>query len=509
MSNGWVLPDEVLRDAPAYTPRPEELADLELLLIGAYAPLTGFMTRADLVSVSRRARLADGTPWQVAVTLQVPTALARVLDPRDPARRALVLTDGEGAPMAALDVADVWPVRDGVAGVGGTVRRLGDGGHGPFRRLRRSPEEVRALLPPGRVLGVIADRPLHRPQLAQIAHAARTLGAHLLVLIPVGEDAGGGLPPESLVRAVFAARDRMPPATLVAVPLSRRPDEISDALLRARVSAAYGVTHLLSTGEMLSGAGLRVLVPRELAYDNRDGQWRWREDIPPRNRRLALTQEEIDDLLDRGFPLPEWHTPPAVARELARARPPRRHRGLVVFLTGLSGSGKSTIARGVSDALREGGERTVTLLDGDVVRRELSAGLGFSKADRDMNVRRIGWVAAEIARHRGVAICCPIAPYAAARATAKEMALAAGAGFLLVHVATPLEVCERRDRKGLYARARAGLITGMTGIDDPYEEPTDADLVVDTSDLTVDEAVEAVLHHLTETGWVEPKLPSV
>ncbi len=313
MSNGWVLPDEVLRDAPAYTPRPGELADLELLLTGAYAPLTGFMTRADLVSVSRRGRLADGTPWQVAVTLQVPAALAQSLDPRDPARRALVLTDGEGAPAAALDVADVWPVREGVAGVGGQVRRLGDGGHGPFQRLRRSPEEVRALLPPGRVLGVIADRPLHRPQLAQIAHAARTLAAHLLVMIPVGEGGADGLPPEALVRTVFAARDRMPPATLVAVPLSHRREEISDALLRARVSAAYGVTHLLSTGEMLSGAGLRVLVPRELAYDNRDGQWRWREDIPPRNRRLALTQPEIDDLLDRGFPLPEWHTPPAVA----------------------------------------------------------------------------------------------------------------------------------------------------------------------------------------------------
>ncbi|SCL65336.1 sulfate adenylyltransferase [Micromonospora citrea] len=509
MSNGWVLPDEVLRDAPAYTPRPGELADLELLLTGAYAPLAGFMTRADLVSVARRGRLADGAPWPVAVTLQVPAALAAGLDPRDEARRLLVLTDGEGAPVAALEVADVWQVRDGVAGVGGAVRRLGDGGHGPFQRLRRTPEEVRALLPPGRVLGVVADRPLHRPQLAQIAHAARTLGAHLLVMIPVGEDGTGGLPPEALVRSVFAARDRMPPATLVAVPLTRRRDEITDALLRARVSAAYGVTHLLSTGETLSGAGLRVLVPRELAYDNRDGQWRWREDIPPRNRRLALTQAEIEDLLDRGFPLPEWHTPPAVARELARARPPRRHRGLVVFLTGLSGSGKSTIARGLADALREQGDRTITLLDGDVVRRELSAGLGFSKADRDLNVRRIGWVAAEIARHRGVGICCPIAPYAQARATAREMALAAGAGFLLVHVATPLEVCEQRDRKGLYARARAGLLTGMTGIDDPYEEPTDADLVVDTSELTVDEAVQAVLHHLTETGWVEPRLQSI
>ncbi|MFG1657293.1 adenylyl-sulfate kinase [Micromonospora chersina] len=506
MSNGWVLPEDVLRDAPAYAPRPAELADLELLLTGAYAPLTGFMTRADLASLGRRGRLADGTPWPVPVTLQVPAALAGGLVLDDPLRRALVLTDGEGAPVAAMDVTDVWPVREGTVGVGGAVRRLGDGGHGPFQRLRRSPDEVRGLLPPGRVLGVFADRPLHRPQLAQIAHAARTLGAHLLVLIPAGEESIGGLPAEALVRSVFAARDRMPPATLVAVPLAKRRDEISDALLRARVAAAYGVTHLLSTEGMLSGAGLRVLVPRELAYDNRDGQWRWREDIPPRNRRLALSQEEIDDLLDRGFPLPEWHTPPAVAKELARARPPRRHRGLVVFLTGLSGSGKSTIARGLADVLREGGDRTITLLDGDVVRRELSAGLGFSKADRDLNVRRIGWVAAEIARHRGVGICCPIAPYAAARATAREMAQAAGAGFLLVHVATPLEVCEQRDRKGLYARARAGLITGMTGIDDPYEEPTDADLVVDTTDMTVEEAVQRVMEHLTETGWVEPRL---
>ncbi|MGC1210932.1 MAG: adenylyl-sulfate kinase [Micromonospora sp.] len=508
MSNGWVLPEDVLRDAPAYAPRTSELADLELLLSGAYAPLTGFLTRADLTSLSRRGRLADGTPWPVPVTLQVPAALADGLELDDPLRRALVLTDGEGAPVAAMDVTDVWPARDGMVGVGGRVRRFGDGGHGPFQRLRRSPEEVRALLPPGRVLGVFADRPLHRPQLAQIAHAARTLGAHLLVMIPVGEESSRGLPAEALVRTVFAARDRMPPATLVAVPLARRRDEISDALLRARVAAAYGVTHLLSTGEMLSGAGLRVLVPRELAYDNRDGQWRWREDIPPRNRRSALSQEEIEDLLDRGFPLPEWHTPPAVARELARARPPRRHRGLVVFLTGLSGSGKSTIARGLADALREGGDRTVTLLDGDVVRRELSKGLGFSKADRDTNVRRISWVAAEIARHRGVAICCPIAPYAAGRAAAREMATAAGAGFLLVHVATPLEVCEQRDRKGLYARARAGLLTGMTGIDDPYEAPTDADVVVDTTDMTVDEAVQVVMNHLTETGWVEPRLQS-
>nr|WP_239133285.1 adenylyl-sulfate kinase [Rugosimonospora africana] len=504
--SGWVLPDEVLRDAPTYAPRRYELADLELLLSGGYAPLTGFHGRTELSSLARRGRLPDGTSWPVPVTLEAPTAVVRALDTNNPLQRVLVLTDPEGAPVAAVDATDIWATRDGMSGIGGAVRRIGDGGHGPFRRLRRSPEEVRALLPPGRVLGVITDRPLHRPQLAQIAHAARTLAGHLLVLIPVATGTPDGLPAEALVRSVLAARDRMPPATVVAVPLASHGDEIRDALLRARVAGAYGVTHLLSTGEtMMSGGGPRVIIPRELAYDSRDGQWRGRDDIPPRFRRLALSGEEIDNLLDRGSPLPEWHTPPAVARELTRDRPPRRHRGLVVFLTGLSGSGKSTIARGVADALLETGERTVTTLDGDVVRRELSAGLTFSKADRDLNVRRIGWVAAEVARHGGMALCAPIAPYAAARAAARQMAEDAGAGFVLVHVATPLAICEARDRKGLYAKARAGKLTGMTGVDDPYEEPTDADLVLDTSELTVESAVDSLLDHLARAGWIDPR----
>ena len=509
MSNGWVLPEGILGEAPAYTPRPFELADLELLLTGAYAPLTGFMTRDDLTSLRREGRLADGTRWPVPVTLRIPQALADQLDLENPLRRALVLTDGESAPIAVCDVTDLWPANDGASVfVGGRVGRIGDGGRGPFQRLRRDPDEVRAMLPPGRVLCVIADRPLHRPQLAEIAHAVRTLGGHLLILIPVGEPTVGYLPAEVLVRTIFAARDRMPPATIVAVPMASRGDEFGDALLRSQVAAAYGATHLLSSNGALAGNGLRVLLSRELAYDNRDGQWRWRDDVPPRNRRLALTEAEIDDLLDRGFPLPEWHTPPAVAKELVRARPARRHRGLVVFFTGLSGAGKSTIARGLADALKETGERTVTLLDGDVVRRELTSELGYGRADRDTNVRRIGWVAAEIARHRGVAICCPIAPYAAAREQARAAALAAGAGFVLVHVATPLAVCEQRDRKGLYARARAGTLRGMTGVDDPYEEPTNADLVLDTTDLTVAESVQEVLHHLTENGWVELRRPT-
>lgn len=505
--DGWTLPDEVLRDAPTFTPRPSEIADLELLLSEAYRPLTGFLGPADLTSLRRNGRLADGTAWPVPVTLEVPQGILGQLDVADPNKRVLILADLEGAPIAALDTTEVYPTREGFGGAAGRVKRLGDGGHGVFRRMRRTPAEVRGTLPQGRILGVIADRPLHRPQLAQIARAARTLAAHLLVLVPVGSPGPDGLAPEALVRCVLAARDRMPDCTIVALPLPHHDgDDIRAAMLRTRVAAAYGVTHLLASSDsMLSGGGLRVLVPRELAYDGRDGQWRSLDDIPPKHRRLPLTAAEIEDHLDRGTILPEWHTPPAVARELTRARPPRRQRGLVVFFTGLSGSGKSTMATGLADALQETGERTVTLLDGDIVRRHLSAGLTFSAADRDTNIKRIGWVAAEVGRHGGVAICCPIAPYHEARAAARDFARNAGAGFVLVHVSTPLAECERRDRKGLYAKARAGLIKGMTGIDDPYEAPADAELAIDTTDLSYGEAVTTVLRYLGNNGWLDPR----
>ncbi len=190
-----------------------------------------------------------------------------------------------------------------------------------------------------------------------------------------------------------------------------------------------------------------------------------------------------------------------MAHELRLARPPRDQRGLVIFFTGLSGSGKSTVARDLRDALSESGDRTVSLLDGDRVRRLLSAGLTFSRADRDLNIVRIGYVAAEIARHGGIAICAPIAPYASAREQVREMATVAG-DFLLVHVSTPLEVCEARDRKGLYAKARAGLISNFTGISDPYEEPRDADLVLDTAAMSRTDAVDAVLELLVAGGWL-------
>jgi sulfate adenylyltransferase len=252
-------------------------------------------------------------------------------------------------------------------------------------------------------------------------------------------------------------------------------------------------------------AGLRPVIPvltvGTWAYDPRAEVWRPLALIETGTERDDLSPDELGDLLDAGAEVPDWFTPEAVGRELRRARPPRAERGFVLFLTGLSGSGKSTIARDLRDALAERGGRRVSLLDGDLVRQLLSAGLTFSRADRDLNIARIGYVAAEIARHGGIAICAPIAPFAAARARVREMVSEVG-DFLLIHVATPVEVCEARDRKGLYAKARAGLIGQFTGISDPYEEPDDAELTIDTSAMSRNEATDLVLNMLTTGGWL-------
>jgi sulfate adenylyltransferase len=483
------LPD-TLRDLPVWTPDAAELADLELLLAGAFTPLTGFQGAFDAAMVIAGGRLADGTPWPVPVTLTVPKDLTG--EPK------LVLQDPEGVPLAVLEVAEVW--QDPTTGawhLAGGLDPLRAPAHGPFHGLRRTPGETRESLgKDGPVLAVATRTPLHRKELGQLRQVTEKLEARILLLPLLG-----GAHDEALVRALLAVRRELPDGTaLVPVPLAPRPDAGRELLLRAHVAAAYGATHLFADQE-IADAPLPLVVPEPWAYDADVEVWRPVGRIEPDHVQAELTEADIEAMLDRGEPIPDWFTLPAVAAELRTARPPRHRRGLTVFFTGLSGSGKSTVARGLADAVVERGGRTVSLLDGDVVRRLLSSGLTFSKADRDLNIRRIGYVAAEVTRHGGLAICAPIAPYASTRAEVRRMVEAVG-DFLLIHVSTPLEECERRDRKGLYAKARAGLIPEFTGISDPYEAPDDAALELDTSRLSPDEAVQAVLDLLTEGGWL-------
>ncbi|WP_019629280.1 adenylyl-sulfate kinase [Actinomadura atramentaria] len=486
------LPD-MLRDLPTWTPDPVELADLDLLLSGAYAPLGGFLGAFDAAMVIAGGRLADGTPWPVPVTLGVPADLV--------GHERLVLQDPEGVPLAVLTVTESWQdPTSGATRLAGPVEALRAPAHGPFHRLRRRPDELEPVAGP--LLAVATREPLHRKQLGQLRQVAEQLGAAVLVLPLLG-----GEHDEALVRALLAVRRELPEgARIVPLPLPPRPGTEPggdrDVLLRSHVAAAYGATHLLAE-QGVEGTAIPVVVPEPWGYDADVEVWRPVARIDPDHVQAELTPERLGELLDRGEPIPDWFTPPAVAAELAVARPPKHLRGLTVFFTGLSGSGKSTVARGLADALVERDGRNVTLLDGDVVRRLLSAGLTFSRADRDLNIRRIGYVAAEVTRHGGVAICAPIAPYAATRAEVRSMVEAVG-DFLLVHVATPLAECERRDRKGLYAKARAGIIPEFTGVSDPYEVPDDAALTLDTTDLTADEAVDRVLSLLVEGGWVRP-----
>jgi sulfate adenylyltransferase len=503
-----------LASLPMWTPDERVLGDLELLLSGALAPLTGFMGSADVAALAERGTLADGTPWPAPVTLDVPARFAPAHGGR------LLLQDLEGAPIALLQITERTqlgvPVnaQDGLIRLAGPVVPLGAAEHGPFRQLRKTPAEVRAELPEGPVLAYATRGPLHGRQIGQLRHLAGQMKARLLLLPLVAGPAELVGTAESLVRAVLAARQLLPAGTLVVpVPLAPRRARETELRLASVVAKAYGATHLfadpprgISTrgGEIeLPGVAIPVVSAGDWAYDPAAEVWRPLALIEPGAERGELGDDELAGLLDSDEPLPAWHTPEPVARELRLARPPRHERGLVVFMTGLSGSGKSTIARDLRDVLAERGGRSVSLLDGHLVRRLLSAGPTFSRADRDLDIARIGYVAAEIARHGGIAICAPVAPYAQARARVREMVAQTG-DFLLVYVATPIDTCAAHDREGRYAGARAGLIDGLAGAPDPYEAPADADLVIDTSVLSRREAVEAVLNLLTSGGWLTP-----
>ncbi|WP_017540685.1 adenylyl-sulfate kinase [Nocardiopsis halophila] len=482
--------------APVFTPDPVALAHLELILSGGY-PLPGFMGAAEAEAAAGAGALPDGTPWPIPVTLPVPEELAGA--------RTVLLADPEGAPLAELHVHEAWragPQAPDGRGPGprlaGEVRLAGPPAYGALRHLRLAPAELRARREAqgggGPLLAVAARGPLHHRALARVRAAAERLGgdapAEVLLLVDAPLEAQGQAP------AVLAAEPLLPPRTWTAA-LTLPPGAEGD-LVAPYVARAFGATHVL--GGEPAGGPLPVVDPGPWRYDTAKGAWRPAAEVEEADAADEPSAEEVEEMLARGRTLPAWFTPARVAAELARLRPARTRRGLTVLFTGLSGSGKSTVARAVAEGIRRSG-RTLTLLDGDVVRRMLSKGLTFSREDRDMNVRRIGYVASEITRHGGVAVCAPIAPYASTRAEVRSMVEENG-DFFLVHVATPLEECERRDRKGLYAKARAGEIPAFTGISDPYEEPDDADLVLDTTGQDPAESAAEVLTALRAGGWL-------
>jgi sulfate adenylyltransferase len=425
--------------------------------------------------------------------------------------------------------------REGSLTVGGRLEGVQLPAHYDFRALRLTPAEVRTeFVRRGwrRVVAFQTRNPMHRAHCELTLAAAKRAQANLFIHPVVGMTKPGDLDHYTRVRCYQAVLDRFPQHTvmLALLPLAMRMGGPREALLHAIVRKNFGCTHFIvgrdhagpgndSNGRPFYGPydaqqmlrahedelGVEMVPFQELVYVEDQDAYLPQDQVPAGARVLTISGTDLRERLAKGREIPVWFTYPEVATELRRTHPPRHQQGFTVFLSGLSGAGKSTIASVLLVKFMEMGGRPVTLLDGDIVRKHLSSELTFSKEHRDINIRRIGFVASEITKNGGIAICAPIAPYDGVRKEVRQM-IERGGGFVLVHVATPLTVCEQRDRKGLYAKARAGLIPEFTGISDPYEEPTDAELSIDTTDLTPEEAAQEILLYLEREGYVGPSV---
>lgn len=537
---------------PSWDLNPRQSCDLEMLLNGGFSPLAGYLGRADYARVLAEMRLADGTVWPLPVVLDVSEAFAATVEPG----QSVALRDAEGVLLAVLEVSDKW-VADHAAEaqailgtaderhpgahdllrnrnpvlLGGRVRGVALPTHYDFPVLRQTPAEVRASFARRgwrRVAAFLTRNPLHRLQYETTTRGARMADANLLVLPIVGPTQPDDVDLYTRLRCWEEGlrHFREDHAEVAALPLAMRLAGPREALMQAIVARNYGCTHVI-VGPHQGGAvrdesgrpfyapeaatalldalageiGIAVVAVPPLVYSEDRAQFIEAGEARPDERIATLTGPEARRRMRAGIALPEWYSFPEVIAQVMRNYPPRNRQGFTVFFTGLSGSGKSTLANALIARLREIGGRAITLLDGDIVRKYLSSELGFSREHRDINIRRIGFVAAEITKHGGVAVCAPIAPYTATRRQVREMVSAQG-GFFEVHVATPIEECEKRDRKGLYAKARAGIVKEFTGVSDPYEVPEHAELVIDTREYSPMEAAQLIITRLENEGYI-------
>lgn len=531
---------------------PRQICDLELLMNGGFNPLKGFLTEEDYDSVVETMRLKDGSLWPMPITLDVSENFAENIE----LGQDIALRDQEGVILATMTVTDRWTPNKAreaekvfgaddlahpavnylhnVAGkvyLGGPVTGIQQPVHYDFRGRRDTPNELRALfrkLGWRRVVAFQTRNPLHRAHQELTFRAAKEAQANLLIHPVVGMTKPGDVDHFTRVRCYEAVLDKYPAATtsMSLLNLAMRMAGPREAVWHGLIRKNHGCTHFIvgrdhagpgknSAGEDFYGPydaqdlfreheaeiGIEMVDFKHMVYVQERAQYEPADEIEEGVTVLNISGTELRRRLAEGLEIPEWFSFPEVVKELRRTRPARAKQGFTVFFTGLSGSGKSTIANALMVKLMEMGGRPVTLLDGDVVRKHLSSELGFSKEHRDINIKRIGYVASEITKNGGIAICAPIAPYTATRRAVREMVEAYGA-FAEVHVATSLEECERRDRKGLYKLAREGKIKEFTGISDPYEAPTNAELVVDTEGVDVDNCAHQVILKLEQMGLI-------
>ncbi len=524
------------------------LCDLELLATGGFSPLTGFMGRADYERVLEEMRLADCTLWPIPVTL--PVEQSRFGSDR------IVLRDVHNNPLAIMEVSEVYPwdaEREALAVAGttdprhplvaemarwgkfyaaGRLRVFNLPRYYDFTDLRRTPAEVRRLLQAmGRpnVVAFQTRNPMHRIHEELTKRAAAQIDGSLLIHPVVGMTKPGDVDHFTRVRSYRLLVDKYydPSRTLLSLlPLAMRMAGPREAVWHAIIRRNYGANHFIvgrdhagpgndshgkpfyapyAAQELLAHhaaeIGVKMIPFTELVYLKHEGRYVPIDEVPPGAEIATISGSQVrDEYLAKGRLLPEWFTRPETAEILRQMYPPRHRQGFCVWFTGLSGAGKSTIAAILNVLLLERG-RTPTILDGDVVRTHLSKGLGFSREDRDTNILRIGFVASAVVKAGGAVICAAVSPYRAARNECRAMI--GSDQFIEVFVNTPLEVCEQRDVKGLYAKARSGEIRGFTGIDDPYEPPVNPELTLSTIDVTPEENARKIIRYLEEKGFLE------
>ncbi len=541
---------EIALKLPDATLNERQLCDLECLASGIFSPLKGFMNRSDYESVLDRMRLQDGTLWPIPVCLDLPETTAKNLE----AGQSLALRDAEGFLLAILHISDIWEIdkqkealqvygvsdnghpgveylfdKTGDYYIGGDLEVLNFPVHFDFKQYRMTPAEIRGInrkFKREKVISYQTASPIYRPRYEMTIRVMRETGGSLLLLPIAGVKRPEDFDHYTRVRCYREVARHYPPDTMTLnlLPLARRMAGARDAILHAVISKNFGCTHFIVSNnhgdpdneglplyageeacrvaEECGGELGIVRVPfEEMVYLPFEDEYRPADQVPEGVQFISLSGTDIRGRIKTGRRVPAWATFPGIVRELHKAFPPPRKQGFTVFLTGLSGAGKSTIAKVLHSRFLELGDRPVSLLDGDIVRRNLSSELNFSKEHRDINVRRIGFVASEITKNRGIAICAPIAPYASTRREIRQSIEEYG-GFIEVHVSTPIEECEKRDRKGMYAKARAGLIKGFTGIDDPYEIPESCEVKIDTTNISPDEAVQQILLYLAEKGYI-------
>ena len=541
-----------MENTPCLILTDRQLCDLELILNGSFNPIQGFMGQNDYNEVLENMRLENGSIWTIPINLDVSEEFAEKIKLHED----IILKDKEGFSLAHLKVSDIWEpdfkkeseivfrttshAHPGVNYlfshtkrfyIGGKLKLISDPRHYDYKEYRHTPRQLKKIFEKlnwDKIIAFQTRNPLHRAHVEMINRAIKNKDANLLLHPVVGMTKPGDVNHYTRLRCYQSVLKHFDKgkALLSLLPLAMRMAGPREAVWHALIRKNYGCTDLI-VGRDHAGPGVDEKgKPFYAPYDAQDLLIKYQNEIGiemikfkfmiflPKEKIYKPIDEvkdgqdyktisgtELREMLDKGEEIPGWFTYPEVAKELKSSNPPLKKRGFTIFFTGLSGSGKSTLANGLMIKLLEDGNRPVTLLDGDIVRTHLSSELGFSKEHRSINVQRIGYVASEVTKNNGIAICAPIAPYEKDRLINRNLISTYG-GYIEIFVNTSLKKCEERDSKGLYKLARKGIIKEFTGISDPYEIPKNAEIVIDSGEKTPEDLVEELYVRIQELGYI-------